>query len=237
MTRDNFSSLYGHQESGRVNSLSPKSKGFLEEISRVFHKLYSLTAANIYITHRRRCRCKPRNFFWSPLAKSQSLASTSLSSGKVLYPCHQRFFFFFFVLYSPTSFFVASDPAQNPYWKRDVRRAYPQLSVVTQSELSSLLIAHSSPPQVYVSTNLYHIHLLTPPSSAAPVEGQTEVPVVAQKTPELSEAIATITGATKVYSESKLPPTLPIPHKRWVPRLSPDAPHDQFAYFPMSLYQ
>lgn len=37
----------------------------------------------------------------------------------------------------------ASDPAQNPYWKRDVRRAYPQLSVVTQSELSTLLIQHS----------------------------------------------------------------------------------------------
>lgn len=48
----------------------------------------------------------------------------------------------------PTAFifmstFAASDPAQNPYWKRDVRRAYPQLSVVTQSELSSLLIEHS----------------------------------------------------------------------------------------------
>ncbi|EDR11448.1 uncharacterized protein LACBIDRAFT_324030 [Laccaria bicolor S238N-H82] len=131
----------------------------------------------------------------------------------------------------------ASDPAENPYWKRDVRRAYPQLSVVTQSELSSLLIAHSSPPQVYVSTNVHHIRLLTPLSSAAPVEGQTEVPVVAQKTPELSEAIATITGATKVYSESKLPPALPIPYKRWVPQLSPNAPHDQFAYFPMSLYR
>lgn len=41
---------------------------------------------------------------------------------------------------------TASDPAQNPYWKRDVRRAYPQLSVVTQSELSTLLIQHSSAP-------------------------------------------------------------------------------------------
>jgi len=90
---------------------------------------------------------------------------------------------------------------------------------------------------VYVSTNVYHFHLLTPLSSVAPVEGQTEVPIVAQKHLELSEAIAIITGATKVYSESKLPPALPIPHKRWVPQLSPDAPHDQFAYFPMSLYR
>jgi hypothetical protein len=39
--------------------------------------------------------------------------------------------------------YAASDPAQNPYWKRDVRRVYPQLSVVTQSELSGLLIEHS----------------------------------------------------------------------------------------------
>lgn len=38
----------------------------------------------------------------------------------------------------------ASDPAENPYWKRDVRRAYPRLSVVTQNELSTLLIEHSS---------------------------------------------------------------------------------------------
>lgn len=38
---------------------------------------------------------------------------------------------------------AASDPADNPYWKRDVRRAYPQLSVVTQSELSALMIDHA----------------------------------------------------------------------------------------------
>jgi hypothetical protein len=45
--------------------------------------------------------------------------------------------------------FLASDPAQNPYWKRDVRRAYPQLSVVTQSDLSSFLIEHAG-TQTYV---------------------------------------------------------------------------------------
>lgn len=45
---------------------------------------------------------------------------------------------------------AASDPAQNPYWKRDVRRAYPQLSVVTQSELSTLLIEHHEAQQAYV---------------------------------------------------------------------------------------
>ena len=53
-------------------------------------------------------------------------------------------------------FHLASDPAQNPYWKRDVRRAYPQLSVVTQSELSTLLIEHSG-AQAYVPV----LHLST----------------------------------------------------------------------------
>lgn len=53
---------------------------------------------------------------------------------------------------------TASDPAQNPYWKRDVRRAYPQLSVVTQSELSTLLIQHSAAP-AYV----YHIKFILSP--------------------------------------------------------------------------
>ena len=35
----------------------------------------------------------------------------------------------------------ASDIAENPYFKRDPRRNYPQTSVVTQQKLSALLIA------------------------------------------------------------------------------------------------
>jgi hypothetical protein len=50
-------------------------------------------------------------------------------------------------LITSTSAPTASDPAENPYWKRDVRRAYPQLSVVTQSELSTLLVQHSRTPE------------------------------------------------------------------------------------------
>lgn len=41
---------------------------------------------------------------------------------------------------------VASDPAENPYWKRDVRRAYPQLSVVTQEELATFLLQSPEQP-------------------------------------------------------------------------------------------
>lgn len=54
---------------------------------------------------------------------------------------------------------IASDIAQNPYWKRDVRRAYPQLSVITQSELSALLIEHST-PQAYVFVTIAHADVL-----------------------------------------------------------------------------
>ncbi|EIM81167.1 NADH dehydrogenase subunit [Stereum hirsutum FP-91666 SS1] len=130
----------------------------------------------------------------------------------------------------------ASDPAQNPYWKRDVRRAYPQLSVVTQSELSTLLIQHSSAP-AYV----YHIKFILPPrmlTQLAPSEtkeGDASVPATAPKPVELTEAIATISSAAKAYSASKLPPSLPTPNKRWIPELAPDAPHDPNAYFPMIL--
>ncbi len=56
--------------------------------------------------------------------------------------------------------FPASDPAQNPYWKRDVRRAYPQLSVVTQNQLSQLLIAHSS-TQAFVVFAILTFEVLT----------------------------------------------------------------------------
>ncbi|EAU91628.1 hypothetical protein CC1G_09310 [Coprinopsis cinerea okayama7 len=112
----------------------------------------------------------------------------------------------------------ASDIAQNPYWKRDVRRAYPQLSVVTQAELSQLLIEHSAAPSV-----------------AAPKEGEAGVPAAAEKV-ELADAIATITKDNQVYTEAKLPPALPTPYKKWEPSLSPPPPHNPHSYFPMSLY-
>jgi hypothetical protein len=33
----------------------------------------------------------------------------------------------------------AADLAENPYWKRDMRRSYPQLSTVTQGDVVALL--------------------------------------------------------------------------------------------------
>ena len=65
----------------------------------------------------------------------------------------------------------ASDPAQNPYWKRDVRRAYPQLSVVTQSELSTLLIQHSGTAAAKSVFPIFFwlIHPSTPDSDSIPL--------------------------------------------------------------------
>ncbi|KAI9509406.1 21 kDa subunit of NADH dehydrogenase [Russula earlei] len=117
----------------------------------------------------------------------------------------------------------ASDPAQNPYWKRDVRRAYPQLSVVTQSELSALLIQHSGD---------------VVPELSAPAPHGPDAASVPAKPPQrldLSEAIGAIGAARKAYSASSLPPTPPTPFKRWVPERAPDAPHDPNSYFPMIL--
>ncbi|KAI0277422.1 21 kDa subunit of NADH dehydrogenase [Russula aff. rugulosa BPL654] len=108
----------------------------------------------------------------------------------------------------------ASDPAQNPYWKRDVRRAYPQLSVVTQSELSTLLIQHSG-------------------AAAAEIAAPLGTDATSQL--GLTEAIGAISTARKAYSASSLPPTPPTPFKRWIPERAPDAPHDPNAYFPMIL--
>jgi len=110
-----------------------------------------------------------------------------------------------------------SDIAQNPYWKRDVRRAYPQLSVVTQSELSQLLIEHAAPQSV-----------------AAP----SEAGVPAERKPvELASAIAAITEKNQVYSADKLPPAVPTPYARWTPKLGAPPPHTPHTYFPMSLYR
>ncbi|KAJ7783171.1 NUZM, NADH-ubiquinone oxidoreductase 21.3 kDa subunit [Mycena metata] len=114
----------------------------------------------------------------------------------------------------------ASDPAQNPYWKRDVRRAYPQLSVVTQSELSALLIEHSKPQAV-----------------AAPTEDKKDVPAEAPQPVDLSVAISSIAATRKLYTTASLPPTLPVSRKPWVPQLAPDAPHDPHGYFPMLMYK
>lgn len=42
-------------------------------------------------------------------------------------------------LYDDPTTVPAADLAENPYWKRDTRRSYPQLSVVRQQDVVALL--------------------------------------------------------------------------------------------------
>jgi hypothetical protein len=48
------------------------------------------------------------------------------------------------MLYNDPVTIPAADIAGNPYWKRDLRRAYPQLSVVSQSDVVGLLSVGSA---------------------------------------------------------------------------------------------
>ena len=130
---------------------------------------------------------------------------------------------------------LASDPAQNPYWKRDVRRAHPQLSVVTQSQLSQLLIEHSG-TETYVHWIFSSLMPKNLTHRVVAPEDTSQVTVESLEPTTLSQAIAAVTGTTKVYSEDKLPPSPPISFQRWEPVRSDDAPHAPFSYFPMVMY-
>ena len=76
-------------------------------------------------------------------------------------------------------------------------------------------------------------------SVAAPTDGKApeaaSVPATKPEPLEFTAAISAITGAGKVYSESRLPPTPPTSFKRWRPEEAPAPPHDPHSYFPMSL--
>jgi hypothetical protein len=48
------------------------------------------------------------------------------------------------MLYDDPVTVPAADIADNPYWKRDSRRSYPRLSVVTQGDIVSLLSVGSA---------------------------------------------------------------------------------------------
>ncbi|WPH02210.1 21 kDa subunit of NADH dehydrogenase [Acrodontium crateriforme] len=48
------------------------------------------------------------------------------------------------MLYDDPVTIPAADIADNPYWKRDVRRSYPKLSVVNQSDVVGLLTVGSA---------------------------------------------------------------------------------------------
>lgn len=80
--------------------------------------------------------------------------------------------------------------------------------------------------------------MLTPRSVAAPpAEGEYEHKdvAVAEEPVDLTAAIATLSSATQIFSETNLPPSFKTSYKRWRPTRVEDAPHDPNAYFPMIL--
>ncbi|GJJ06188.1 hypothetical protein Clacol_000377 [Clathrus columnatus] len=122
----------------------------------------------------------------------------------------------------------ASDPAENPYWKRDVRRSYPRLSVVTQAQLSKFLLQS---PEIQAS--------ITSPApksddgnNAAPTTAVTAAP----EPKELTEALQILNSLGKsIYTDPSNLPTPPSSYQQWIPEYAEDAPHDPNAYFPMKL--
>ncbi|GAA5891102.1 hypothetical protein JCM5296_007379 [Sporobolomyces johnsonii] len=109
----------------------------------------------------------------------------------------------------------ASDVAQNPYYMRDFRRAFPKTEVVTQGELAKLLIAQGG------------FEALPPVASA---EGSSSTAVTADSP---APSLASLYNTSAAAGSFK-PPTPPGPKYRWAPSAEP-APHDPNAYFPMYL--
>jgi len=90
----------------------------------------------------------------------------------------------------------AADIADNPYWRRDVRRAYPKLSTVTQRDAVGLLTMGSAANPS--------------PKLLAGEEGQKQLVAVQQ---EGERGLATYfesEKATAVLGENGLPP-MPVP--------------------------
>ncbi|KAF8586706.1 21 kDa subunit of NADH dehydrogenase [Ramaria rubella] len=119
----------------------------------------------------------------------------------------------------------ASDPAQNPYWKRDVRRNYPRLSVVTQAQLSKFLLQSPNLQAVAPSTS----------ASAADASEPTSV-ATAPTSKDLTQALEILSAAGKsAFTDASHIPTPVSSYKKWIPEYTEDAPHDPNSYFPMSL--
>ena len=72
----------------------------------------------------------------------------------------------------------SADIADNPYWKRDVRRAYPQLSVVTQADAVGLLsVGSAAAPKAELIGEAGAKQLV-----AAKAEGETGLAAFLEKT-------------------------------------------------------
>lgn len=74
----------------------------------------------------------------------------------------------------------AGDIADNPYWKRDSRRSYPQLSVVNQAQFASLItVGSAATPKVDLIGEAGEKALV-----AAKQEGETGLAKALEKAPK-----------------------------------------------------
>ncbi|TYJ56488.1 hypothetical protein B9479_002735 [Cryptococcus floricola] len=139
----------------------------------------------------------------------------------------------------------ASDPAFNPYWKRDSRRSYPQTSVITQTHLSSLLLSSptlSSLPSPETAVETKQESSAIAPGSE-PSDAQQVVP--ASEVPDLSTVLDKIPagkaflggGLTTGQGSGSLPPLPPASNLhsgvKWTPKAGAEVPHGKYDYFPM----
>lgn len=184
---------------------------------------------------------KPRNLFWPAPPHRKPLPATRFSPGDIRHPRHQG--------QRPR---LQPGASKNPpaclcltsaqYWKRDTRRSYPQTSVITQSDLSALLL--SSPalsslpsPETAVETKPESsgIAPASPPSDAQQVVPAGKVPVLADVLQKLPQGKAYLGGGLTTGQGQGLPPVAPpaLISSKWVPKAGEPVPHGEYAYFPM----
>ncbi|EPQ29334.1 uncharacterized protein PFL1_03089 [Pseudozyma flocculosa PF-1] len=126
----------------------------------------------------------------------------------------------------------ASDPADNLYADRDFRRKYPKLEMITQKDLTQLLLA--SPNEDGTKTlqapeDTSNTTALTRPADLDSPTAFTDVLAQVHKASETKPA--------GFYSSSNLPPRPPFKTPHSILKLQKGAvPHDPHAYYPAENY-
>lgn len=124
---------------------------------------------------------------------------------------------------------MASDVAFNQYYQRDTRRAYPKTSVVTQSELSALLL--SAPALKAVTEGAEGV------DTATSVVTADNAPALTAVIEQLPSGRAFVAGGIETASKASALPPLPPASRpggaKWIPKAGLEIPAPPHAYFPI----